>query len=343
MGGFKTFGTSIVFPPSIDSRVRSVGVRNLWRADTTADPTRQFWCDEDGLRRWHSAPVDDDKVRGLVPARQLLVHARTADTVEAVVSLVHCGCLAAYPDLERNHETALVYELDDPRWAGGPHSPIDPVQCWDQVDMGVRAAAAAWSDSGAMYALLKYRFSLERDWFTPHSAAPIHRDIFAYKYDDPRSQVDAAFSIVAAYSVIEELGLEIRSSQQKPRFLPGSQWNPDVLSDLHGRLEAAGIPSTTTMAWFRRGARTKIESGISPSLGRPADWNSRYGVRDQQLSIADAIHYASWLRNKVAAHKFRALATEVSPYDVHNTQRVARRVLLGYLGLWDCLTQASSV
>ena len=339
MAGFKTFGTSIVYPPSIDSRVRDVGAAHVWRATSTEDPTRQFWCDEDGMRSWHSRPLSDEENReGLSRARQLLVRARTPEVVESVVSLVHCGVLAAYPDLQQNTETALVYELDDPRWAGGTQSPIDPVRCWDQADIGVRAAAAAWSDTSAVYALQKYRFSLERDWFTPHSADPIHRDVFAYKYDDPRSQVSAAFSIVAAYSVIEELGLEVRSSQQRPRFLNGTpQWNPEVLSDLNRRLEAAGIPSTTTIAWLHRGARTRVEREMSPSLGVPADWSRRYEVRDKELLIADAIHYVSWLRNFVAAHKFRALASEVSPYDPHNAQAVARRLLLGYLGLWDYL------
>jgi len=72
-------------------------------------------------------------------------------------------------------------------------------------------------------------------------------------------------------------------------------------------------------------------------------WNRKYGVRDKELAIADAIHYASWLRNFVAAHKLRALASEVSPYDVHNVQMVARRVLLGHLGLWDYLFSRVSV
>lgn len=256
----------------------------------------------------------------------------------------HCGCLAAHPDFLQSPETAFVYDLNDDRWAVPLQSSIDAFQCYEQADVGVRAAARAWADPTAHYALLKYRFSLEQNWSTPHSAAPRHRDIFAEKYDDRRTQVSAAFSIVAAYSVIEELGLEVRSSQRKPRFIKGAggTWNPEVLSCLNMRLEAAGIPEDTTISWLRRGARTKVEREIESPLGRPAEWSRRYGVRDKELRIADAIHYVSWLRNFVAAHKFRALASEISPYDVHNAQMVARRLLLGYLGLWSYLVPSAS-
>ena len=257
-----------------------------------------------------------------------------------MVSLIHCGCLAAYPDLFQNRESSFVYDLEDAAGDEVPPSSIaDGFQCFDQASIGVEAAARAWGNSGAEYALLKYRFSLERDWFTPHSAAPRHRDIFAYKYDDPRSQVNAAFAIVAAYSVIEELGLEVRSSQKKPRFLKdsGNAWNPEVLDDINARLEAAGIPADSTVGWLWRGSRTDVEREIDPKLGKQAEWNRRFGTRDRMLALADAIHYVSWLRNYIAAHKLRAIATEVSPYEVHNAQMVARRVLLGFLGLWNRL------
>jgi hypothetical protein len=71
---------------------------------------------------------------------------------------------------------------------------------------------------------------LKLDWFTPHSAAPSYGQIFTNSYIDYEYHVDAAFAIVAAFSVIEELGLEVRSSRENPRFVGAAkdEWNPQV-------------------------------------------------------------------------------------------------------------------
>jgi hypothetical protein len=49
-----------------------------------------------------------------------------------------------------------------------------------------------------------------------------------------------AHAILAAHSLLEDLGLEIRASVSKPSRVNG-QWNPIVKEDLKQRLTAAGV------------------------------------------------------------------------------------------------------
>lgn len=340
MAGYKTFGTSVILPASIDRFTRGIGVRHRWRTDTRPDPTAGYWCDDSGdIRLITFRDSSERDTQGLVPARQLLVRARDRETAEEVASLVHCGCLAAYPDILRLPESPpFVYELGSSGFDENRMGLlVNEFREYRQADVGVRAAKAAWGDMGAIYALHKFRFSLNLDSFTPHSADPRYGEVFGSKYEEPRQHVSAAFAVVAAYAVIEELGLEIRSSKAKPRFLEKKHWNPVVLDDALRRLERAGISGDDQIAWLRRGSPTRVEREIAPKFGVPCDWNREYGVRDKYLTIPEAVHYVSWLRNFVAAHKFRVQVTALSPYDVHNAQSVARRVLLGYLGLWAYL------
>jgi hypothetical protein len=53
------------------------------------------------------------------------------------------------------------------------------------------------------------------------------------------------------------------------------------------------------------------------------------------MNIIEALHAASILRNFIFAHRFDKVAESVSPYDVHNMQTLARRLILNTLGLFD--------
>lgn len=342
MPGYLRFGTFAVIPPDIELRVVGVGVPHVWRIETAADPPMRHWFSEDGRSSATlsgSLNLSERREfgnRSMVPGRQVCILARNESVAREVQSLMYAGTVLGYPDLTSAPESRGVYEAALMPKAVLQHGHFcERFQLYRNAHYGVRAAAGAWGRSEAVYALEKYRFSLALDSFTLHSGSPANRQVFANRYDEAEHLVAASFAIVAAFSVVEELGLEPRSSNKNPRFFGSPpRWNPVVLSDLNRRLEDAGVPGDTEIIWLRRGSPTRIEREMKPKFGKRCSWNWRDGVRDRALRIADAIHYVSWQRNYVAAHKFRALATAMSPYDVHNAQLVARRLLLGRLGLW---------
>lgn len=182
-----------------------------------------------------------------------------------------------------------------------------------------------------IYALAKYNFSVSlynRDlvdlepWSSPHLPVSKH----------PEDHVAFCHAIVAAYSVLEEMGLEVRASNTRPSMING-KWNPEVRFDLENRLRKARINLSEKMLWTIRGPRRKIESKKQINTSEKMPWS--FGpVRDAGVEIVDAIAYASWLRSKVSSHKTIDITRSISPYDVISTQHLARRLLLEHFGMW---------
>lgn len=254
-----------------------------------------------------------------------------------VQSLIYGGILLAYPDLLNSKMPPDPIAVD----GLSPELLADEPFCsyfsyHENALYGCTVASKAWPDSSLIYAIEKLKLSLSLDWFTPHSASPRHGQVFSNEHPEFSYHVNAAYAIVTAFAAIEELGLDVRSSQQKPRFIGQDKdtWNPDVKQNLIDRLNAVGIDDNETVFWVYRGLPTPIESETRPRLGGTASYSDNDIIRDRELHLIDAIHYASWLRNFVAAHKFRDLAEALSPYDVHNVQLLARRLVLGKLDLW---------
>ena len=147
-----------------------------------------------------------------------------------------------------------------------------------------------------------------------------------------KAHVFYANAIIQAYSVIEELSLEIRASNKKPSLVDGI-WNPDVKNNLEGRLTSAVIDLSEDLLWNLRETPTKIERKRKPPALKKAEWAS-YEVRDVYIKIIDAIAYASWLRSTISSHKLSKLAKSLTIYDAANVQHLARRLLPETLGFW---------
>jgi len=144
--------------------------------------------------------------------------------------------------------------------------------------------------------------------------------------------VRCAYAIVIAYSVIEELSLELRASNKTPSFIDG-KWNPIVKNELENRLKKVGINLAEPFLWILRDTPTKIERVRRPRIQSKAKW--AYGkIRDGEIEVIDALAQASWLRSKVSAHKLRELASALNYYEVFNIQNLARRLLLEKMGFW---------
>jgi hypothetical protein len=151
---------------------------------------------------------------------------------------------------------------------------------------------------------------------------------------DPMMHVRIASAITLAYSAIEEMQLEVRASSQNPSRLKDGSWNPVVRNELERRLLKAKIDIKDPFIWTLRGPKTRIErSRQIPSIGK-TKWT--YGmVRDREVSIVDALAYASWLRSTTTTHRFTNVSKSLTVYDAYNVQFLARRLLMERFGFWD--------
>ncbi len=200
-------------------------------------------------------------------------------------------------------------------------------------EAGAIAAKASWKRRW-VYAAAQYHFS--REIYCVH-----HMDVQPFRSPhlgisrSPNDHVMFSHAIVSAYSVLENLGLELRASAATPSRI-GGKWNPIVLNELEARLKAAGIDVNETLLWLIRGPERRIEKKRAMNVLNPAKWAAG-PVKDAEVHITEAIAYASWLRSTVAAHHTKELTPALSPYDVSNVQDLARRLFLESLGFWRSL------
>ena len=194
---------------------------------------------------------------------------------------------------------------------------------------------------------LAARASRRRDWtyaaallgqsMRLHVNHPMDLEPAMFPFDQrsplPTDHVRFAYAIVLAYAVIEQLGLDVRASANRPSMVKG-KWNPEVLSELEGRLESAHVHTTEPVVWLVRGGKTRLEAKRPPqSLGRQP-WSCG-NVRDCEVAMVDAIADVSWLRSCVASHRMTELTGLLSVHDVANSQFLAQRLLLDVLGCWS--------
>lgn len=188
------------------------------------------------------------------------------------------------------------------------------------------------------YALLKYRLGASLFPVSLIDLDPYH-SLYYPLSPFPPDIVKMAYAIVVFYSVIEELGLEIRASDNNPSFINGD-WNDSVKSDLDERLEQSEISPDELFSWNLRSTPTRIEKHLREGKRlkevQKSPW-SRGKVRDAKIPIRDAILLMSYLRSKVSSHRFSNLVQSLSIYDVSNANFLVRRLLLGKLGFWKKL------
>lgn len=73
-------------------------------------------------------------------------------------------------------------------------------------------------------------------------------------------QMKFAYAIITSYSVIEELGFEIRgATKDNPSILPNKEWNPDIRNNIIKRLKESNINIDEHISWMIRGEETEIE------------------------------------------------------------------------------------
>jgi hypothetical protein len=239
-----------------------------------------------------------------------------------------------YPDLFPIHP--IAYNEAEPEWMEeGERTRLPDAQGMSQGGLPTACAIAArasrrrrWS-----YAIAKYKFSVELYSVHPIDMQPSSRvshPVSSY----PDDHVLLSYAILAAFGAIEDLGLAVPAGPGRPSRI-GSGWNPVVLADLQARLKREGIDPTETVLWSVRGPARRIERKRPLPPGASLTWTGGL-VRDRKVTVADAIGYSDFLRDRVAAHGSKDLTRSLSPYDAVNVQHLAR-FLVG-IGNRDSIT-----
>lgn len=199
-------------------------------------------------------------------------------------------------------------------------------------------AAIASKNNKISNAIIKYQLSTQI--YSQHDM-DLH-EIDWKKTEYGYMQMRMAYAIIVAYSVIEELGLEIRASQKKPSVNINGQWNQEVLEDLLARLKKSNINIKRDVLWMNRGDETEIEKTRPIKIKKLANYSgpSEYDkyfieIKDAEVYIPEAIHYISYLRSKIASHSVEKKIFQLSVFDVANAQHLARRLLLESIHFWN--------
>ena len=309
------------------------------------EPTSCYWEHIDGKSFGHymGGITPEEAREGEIEQYELLIHAKSEEEAEDLFSIIHGGMLIAYPSPGLTSECQLLSEIEDEEREKLVYNEEffrSRFKRLENIGFGCQFANAAIRDKKAIYAIEKYKISLGLSSFTPHSADPNYGQVFENYDIQHQSHTRSAFAIISAFSVIEELGLEIRSGAKNPRFLDvdRGEWNPKIHDNISKRLKEAGVNSDLTIDWVFRGNPTRIENEIKPIFGYDSQWQV-YGpeIRDKTLTFPEAIHNASYLRNFIAAHKFNELTQYISPYDVFNIQGLARQLILRKYDLWELM------
>ncbi|MHB1195079.1 MAG: hypothetical protein ACYC6F_18810 [Longimicrobiales bacterium] len=148
----------------------------------------------------------------------------------------------------------------------------------------------------------------------------------------PFDHARLAYSIIAAYAVLEQLGLEVRASAQRPSRQEAT-WDPDVLRDLENRLKSRGIDLQDHAVWTARGTPRSLERGRPTKPIGSVSWAGG-PIRDHEVAVVDAVADLSWLRSKIASHRMGDAVGSLTLYDVSNAQYLARRFFLSAVGWW---------
>ena len=272
--------------------------------------------------------------RDSMPGDEIIILAKNREVAQKAVNLI-IGCLNLFNGetmVSPGEFTFLAHHESDIQDLP-MHEKAQFSRCFGTPDIPIacKIAARASYRLKYIYGLSKYNFSVSncslfRVDLEPHISEHISPSPF------PDDHVRYCHAIISAYSVLEDLGLEIRASQKKPSIIDGA-WNPIVKRDLEERLVKAKININETLLCTIRGPKRKIELKRSPRIKHKEEWLKGI-VRDSSIELVDAIAYSSWLRSYIASHKTKEITKVVSVYDVINVQHLARRLLLETLGYW---------
>lgn len=341
------FCSFLVFEQKQTELVASICRRAGWKVRFISDPSTRFKFYEKGYSEVSqpSALVEFGALRKDENRGQLLLVEAERTEANNIIKLIRAGDLIieGFPDQKCGNPSGFEIPEDTSEQSSIFEHLFRTTGFFElfsfrmERPVAVALAANAWSDRRTVYAIHKLAKSYETEAITPWSAHPRYGQIFDKHSGEFTDHVRSSTAINLAFSAIEELDLQINSSRAKPRWLDKEYtWNPPVLMDITSRLEKAGIDMDRTVDWIARGDETEVE--IRPARDRFSAYGDGLIVRDIELSIPDAIHACSYLRNFMTAHAFGKETPRLGPYEVYNVQQVARFLVLSKCGLFNVWT-----
>lgn len=187
------------------------GVKLSFREDIS---NMNWITDSDGschlLRKFPDSLQLETYLSSYKKAYELVIESPDEITVENVNSLIYSARLLCYPEISfREHTLIELNYTDEYVKIGGNLYELFVQEeiCSNMIQACIIAARA--SNAGLDYALEKYKYSLNLDWFTPHSANPYYGQVFYTGFNSNHSNVNKIYAFLSAYSIIEELEVEI--------------------------------------------------------------------------------------------------------------------------------------
>jgi len=156
-------------------------------------------------------------------------------------------------------------------------------------------ASFAFGNAQKENAIYKYEMARDLTDINPLSLSPSNDwPERMYFHSD---QLKYAYSIIACYSILEELNLEIKANMNNPSTIKdGARWNDSVLCDLKDRLLLNNISSDITIPWLARYECNRPFKLVVQS-NRLCEWSDGKEIRDFYISICDAILELSYIRD----------------------------------------------
>lgn len=323
------FRSFLVFRPTEIELIHSICAEANWSTRDIPDPSMRYRFAERGMSELAQASAlqDFDLLREGEQYGRLLVLETEQDEADNIIQLIFAAnvILEGCPDghsppthgfplsddaSKREEIFELIFRTD---------GYFQKFTYRQTLPVAVAVAAKAWPDKKLVYAVHKLARSYETESVTPWSMHPRYGQVFEKHTDAFVSHVGTSVAINLAYSAIEELGLAVGASSEKPRSSEKNSfvWNPEVLEPFKERLKKAGIDPTRTIDWVTRGDQTEVK--IYEMLDTPSDYSDGVEIRDRQVSLPDAINFCEYLRNQMTAHSFSSKTARLGPYEVYNT------------------------
>jgi hypothetical protein len=344
-----SFCSFLVFKPNEIDLIHSICARANWSTQDILDPSSKYRFTERGMSEISQASALSDYglLREGEEYGRLLVFETEQEEADNIIQLI-CAAnliLEAFPD--RHNPPSHGFPIsDDPTKREEIFELVFRTNGYFQkfthretLPVAVAVAARAWGNMKLVYAIHKLALSFMTESVTPHSMHPRNGQIFEKHTSDFASHVGTSVAINLAYSTIEELGLGVGASGERPRSLSTEtfEWNPEVLEPFKKRLKASGVDPDRTIDWVSRGDKSEV--AIYAMLDSPSDYSDGELVRDRKVALPDAINFCEYLRNQMTAHVFSSSTPRLGPYEVYNTQQVARFLTLSKCGLFNVWTE----
>ena len=206
----------------------------------------------------------------------------------------------------------------------GSHKSFDPDDEWYYAS---KIASKAFNKINEENAIYKYQIASEILDVDPIRVEPYIDDC----YESPFTYDHLKYSnaIVVIYSVLEELGLEIRTNGENSTINNGKEWNNEVLYNIKARLITKHIDSELKIPWLVRGSMKRTyKNNIDSS--KDCDWSDSQQIRDFDISITDAILELSYIRSRKSSHRVGNRVADLTVCDVQNAYSLVRIILLYY-------------